>query len=319
MLCIAVIIAMTESASGHASDKGDFTIPEIMDFLHLLAAGAWGGGLFALSLVLLPKLTSAGEQRASLTAGVAGRFSRIAGIGVGITALTALYNSWSYVGSFGAFWQSTYGWTAVAKVVLFSALIVLGAFNRYISVPLLLEWGGSSRAGRGMVTRLASHLFSRNFRDHDGSATALRFKRIVNVEAVLMLGALLCAAILRHEIPALHHSHIEHERIQHAAQGPAPVVSLVTDPSKITAEIPVTITVSIKDPGGRPLQGLAVSHERMLHVLIVGQDMKSFAHIHPEDDGPITREMLKKAVFPLRFTFPKSGEYLVGVDFFAAG
>ena len=37
MLGIAVIITMTESASGHASDKGDFSVPEIMDFLHLLA------------------------------------------------------------------------------------------------------------------------------------------------------------------------------------------------------------------------------------------------------------------------------------------
>ncbi len=45
--------------------------------------------------------------------------------------------------------------------------------------------------------------------------------------------------------------------------------------------------------------------------------MRSFAHIHPEDAGPITREMLKKADFPLHFTFPKAGEYLVGVDFFA--
>jgi hypothetical protein len=45
--------------------------------------------------------------------------------------------------------------------------------------------------------------------------------------------------------------------------------------------------------------------------------MRSFAHVHPEDAGPITREMLNKAVFPVRFTFPKAGEYLVGADFFA--
>ena len=45
--------------------------------------------------------------------------------------------------------------------------------------------------------------------------------------------------------------------------------------------------------------------------------MRSFAHIHPEDAGPVTGEMLKQVVFPLRFTFPKAGEYLVGVDFFA--
>jgi putative copper resistance protein D len=317
MLGIAVVIAMTESASGHASDKGDFSVPEIMDFLHLLAAGVWGGGLFAMFLVILPNLARAGNRTATSIADVAGRFSRIAGIAIGIIAVTAIYNAWSYVGSFEAFLKSPYGWTVLAKVILFSLLIQLGAFNRYVSVPLLLEWGRTSRSGRGMITRVASRLFSRYFRDRDGHTIALRFKRIVRVEALLILGSLLCAALLRHDVPARHHSHLEHERTQHPAQGPAPVVSLETEPSQITAGIPVSITVRMKDPEGRPLQGLAVSHERMLHALIIGRDMSSFAHIHPEDAGPVTREMLKKAVFPLLFTFPKSGEYLVGVDFFA--
>jgi len=317
MLGIAVIIAMTESASGHASDKGDFSVPEIMDFLHLLAACAWGGGLLALSLVILPNLARAGDQTAALIADIARRFSRIAGIAVGIIAITALYNAWAFVGSFEAIWTSPYGWTVFAKVILFSLLISLGAFNRYVSVPLLQECGGASRTGRGMITRGASHLFSQYFRNPDGLTIAFRFKRSVKIEAMLMLGVFLCAAMLRHEIPARHHSHIEHERQRHQAKGPAPVVNLETDPSKITAGTPVTITVRMKDSEGRPLQGLAVSHERILHEIIVGRDMRSFAHVHPEDEGPITREMLQKADFPLHFTFPKAGEYLVGADFFA--
>lgn len=317
MLGITVIITMTESASGHASDKGDFSIPEIMDFLHLLAAGVWGGGLFVLSLVILPKLARGGNRTATLIADVASRFSRIAGIAVGIIAITALYNAWSYVGSFEAVWTSPYGWTVFAKFILFFLLLNLGAFNRYVSVPLLLQWGGTFRADGGMISRIASHLFSRYFRNPDGLTIAFRFRQIVRIEALLILGALLCAAMLRHEIPARHHSHLEHERKQHLARGPVPVVSLETEPSKIATGTPVTITVRMKDPNGRPLQGLAVSHERILHTLIIGRDMRSFAHIHPEDAGPVTGEMLKQVAFPLRFTFSKAGEYLVGVDFFA--
>ena len=317
MLGIAVIITMTESASGHASDKGDFSVPEIMDFLHLLAAGVWGGGLFTLSLVILPNLTRGGDRTAALIADAAGRFSRIAGFAVGIIAITALYNAWSYVGSFEAIWTSPYGWTVLAKFILFFLLLNLGAFNRYVSVPLLLQWSGTSRADGGMIARIASHLFSRYFRNPDGLRSSFRFRRIVRIEALLVLGALLCAAMLRHEIPARHHSHLEHEQKQHMLRGPAPVVSLETEPSKITAGTPVTITVRMKDPEGRPLQGLAVSHERILHVLIIGHDMRSFAHIHPEDAGPITGDMMKQAAFPLHYTYSKSGEYLVGVDFFA--
>ncbi len=317
MVFIAVIITMTESASGHASDKGDFSVPEIIDFLHLLAAGVWGGGLFALSFVILPKLERLGDQSAVLIADTGRRFSRIAFVAIAIIAITALYNVWTYVGSFEAMYKSPYGWTVSAKIVLFLLLILLGAFNRYVSVPLLLEWGGTSRDGRGMIAGFASRFISRYFSNHDGHAIALQFKRIVRIEALVILGALLCAAMLRHEVPARHYSHLEHEGMQRAAHGPVPDVSLDTGPAIITSGVPVTITVRIKDPGGRPLQGLAVSHERILHVLIIGRDMRSFAHIHPEDAGPVTGEMLNNAVFPVRFTFPKAGEYLVGVDFFA--
>jgi putative copper resistance protein D len=317
MLAIALVILMTESASGHASDKGDFSIPEIIDFLHFLAASAWGGGLLALSLVMLPLLSRPDAQTAELIADLAGGFSRIAGIAVGIIAITALYNTWLYVGSFEALWRSPYGWTVFAKGVLFSLLLPLGAFNRYVSVPLLLEEGADYSTGRGMIPRIAGRFISRHFSGHDRYAITLRFKRLVRVEALIIIGALLCAALLRHEVPALHHSHAEHERMQHTAGGPAPIVSLVTAPAPITAGIPVTLNVRMKDPEGRPLQGIGLSHERILHMLIIGRDMTSFAHIHTEDAGPITNEMLKKADFPLHYTFPKSGEYLIGTDFLA--
>jgi hypothetical protein len=38
-----------------------------------------------------------------------------------------------------------------------------------------------------------------------------------------------------------------------------------------------------------------------------------------EDLGPVTGEMVKNATLPLQFTFPKAGEYLIGIDFAAAG
>jgi putative copper resistance protein D len=317
MLAIAVVIIMTESASGHSSDKGDFSIPEIMDFIHFLAASAWGGGLLALSLVMLPMLSRPGDQNTTLTADLAGRFSKIAGIAVGIIAVTAIYNAWTYVGSLEAVWHSPYGWTFFVKVVLFSLLLPLGAFNRYISVPLLLRGGADISAGRAMIPLIAGRVISRYFNGHDANAITLRFKRIVRIESFLIVGALLCAALLRHEVPALHHSHMEHERMQHAAGGPAPIVSLETAPAKVSAGIPVTLNVRMKDPEGRPLQGIGLSHERILHMLIVGHDMTSFAHIHVEDAGPVTGEMVKNADFPLHYTFPKSGEYLIGTDFLA--
>ena len=103
-----------------------------------------------LSLVILPNLARAGDQKATLIADIARRFPRLAGVAVGIIAITAIYNAWSYVGSFGPAWKSPYGLTVLAKIVIFFLLVLLGAFNRYVSVPLLhgMGRGFPHRTGR---------------------------------------------------------------------------------------------------------------------------------------------------------------------------
>jgi hypothetical protein len=50
-------------------------------------------------------------------------------------------------------------------------------------------------------------------------------------------------------------------------------------------------------------------------VVIASQDFSVFAHIHVEDYQPVTQEMLTSAVFPVHYTFPKPGRYLVSVDY----
>jgi putative copper resistance protein D len=210
LLGLGVIISMTESASGHASDAGDFSLAEIMDWFHLLSASIWGGGLLTLSVAILPELARHGERIAPVNASVARRFSGIAGFAVGIVAITSLYNAWSYVGSFGAFWKTSYGWTAVAKILLFSLIIYLGAFNRYVSVPLLQR--ACVLPGRqGFLERIAVHFFPRYLCTEEKSLIFSRFMWSVKVEAVLIVGVLLCAALLRHEVPARHLSHMEHQ------------------------------------------------------------------------------------------------------------
>jgi hypothetical protein len=54
-------------------------------------------------------------------------------------------------------------------------------------------------------------------------------------------------------------------------------------------------------------------------VLVVGEDLKTFAHSHTEDLGPVTDEMKKSATFPLRYTFPMSGRYALNIDYVVSG
>lgn len=330
VLGFLIVTSATESASGHASDAGDFSVAEIMDWLHLLGALVWGGGLIALTVVILPHMVKQDDHSAQSIAGAATRFSRIAGIAVGIIALTALYQAWVNAGSIEALLKSSYGRTVIAKIVLFFLLLGLGGFNRYISVPRLQDWAGITATSRGVISRLVVPILLSLARDLKGRPLAVQFMRNVRIEALLVVGLLLCAALLRHEIPARHFSHIEHMHgagqltspehgelmsHHHAGTGPAPVVRLETNPVHVTAGTPVSMIVHLEDRQGRPIEGLTIHHERILHAIIIGQDMNVFAHIHPEELGPITDEMMSRATFPLHFTFPKAGAYLVGLDF----
>jgi putative copper resistance protein D len=317
------VIAMTESATGHAADAGDFTPAEFMDWFHLLGALAWGGGLLVLSLMPASAVAEPGDKAANALAEAAVRFSRIAGMSVGIILITSLYHAWAYVGSIEALEETDYGRVVAVKIGLFFLLLALATFNRYIGVPALMERAGIPEVRPGIIGRLAATAFPYLTSRGEGQGVAVRFTRIVRFEAVLMLGVLLCASLLRHDNPASHYLHREHAgapagqgaHLHQVGTGPEIALRIETAPPRIIAGVPVTITVHLEALNGRPVRGLLVHHDRLLHAVIIGRDLRSFAHIHPEDLGPVTDEMLKKGAFPLRFTFAKAGIYLVGLDF----
>jgi copper transport protein len=94
---------------------------------------------------------------------------------------------------------------------------------------------------------------------------------------------------------------------------------LATSPSVLMPNVPTTLTFTLRDYQGQPVQGLVLDHNRILHVVIASKDFSVFSHIHVEDSGPVPAEMLKTAVFPVQYTFPKAGQYLVSADFTERG
>ncbi|MDA8326137.1 MAG: hypothetical protein M0033_07950, partial [Nitrospiraceae bacterium] len=96
-------------------------------------------------------------------------------------------------------------------------------------------------------------------------------------------------------------------------------VRLKTIPARLVAGKPATLFISITGPEGKPVQGLTVMHERIMHVIITGQDFSRFAHIHPEDFERLTPGVIKKAGFRLRYAFPEGGRYAVGTSFAVRG
>ena len=192
MFITAAVIAATRSASGHAADSGDFSLPEISDWLHLMAASIWGGGLITLSLAVFPQVLRMPGERRKLIAEIAPGFSRLAGIALFTIVITAAYNGWSEVGSFRALLETVYGKIIVVKIVLLSVLVIIAASNRYLSIPYILGLSGPGPEGDGRIMWLM---------------------RKIRAEAVLIAGLLVCTALLLHNMPAKHISHAGHQHV----------------------------------------------------------------------------------------------------------
>ncbi len=206
MLGAACLIAVSRSLSGHAADWGDITLPELMDCLHLLAAALWGGSLIGLMLTGFRSFTAGADERRQHVAAMARRWSVLAGAALAVVALTGIYNAWLELQRFEAFWQTAYGRVLLLKLSLVLVIVALGATNRYLGIPSLLAWAnGSASSGKPsgiMATALSLVSFGPTRRKKHGPLQ--RFVRRATLEAVLMIGVLMCVAVLLSLMPARH-------------------------------------------------------------------------------------------------------------------
>jgi len=112
---------------GHAGATGGTVgaVLLISEGLHLLAAGAWLGGLLPLFI-----LASALPPRAAATA--CEHFTPVGLCAVLLIACTAVVQAWQLIGSLGALFGTEYGRTALLKLALFLGLLVLAVINRFV-------------------------------------------------------------------------------------------------------------------------------------------------------------------------------------------
>jgi putative copper export protein len=211
MFGAGALIAVTRSASGHAADWGDPSLPELIDWVHLMASSLWGGGLFALAIVILPAAFRLPTRRRQCIAAVAQRFSTLASVTLAGALSTGFYNAWVQLGTISALWEVSYGRMLLVKLCLVIPLIALGASNHYLSVPLLQRWSAPP-GPRRVRPRLLMVIQRRTSGQGGGRAVRLvrRFARKARAEVIFLVGILICTALLLHGAPARHAVHREH-------------------------------------------------------------------------------------------------------------
>lgn len=125
--------------NGHgAMDEGSLRYWHfITDISHLLAAGAWLGGLIAFAL--LARINSLqSEERIRLLVRAVKRFEWVGAVIVVVITVTGVVNYLFIVGpELDEVFLSTYGILLFIKVGLFAGMLVLAALNRFQLGPLL--------------------------------------------------------------------------------------------------------------------------------------------------------------------------------------
>ena len=111
------------------SDGMDHTLHVAADAAHLLAAGAWLGGLLSLTFVLATDAENAHD--------VLMKFSGMGTIAVAVLVASGLVNSWFLVGSITNLGGTPYGQLLLVKLGMFAGILGLAITNRLSLVPAL--------------------------------------------------------------------------------------------------------------------------------------------------------------------------------------
>lgn len=162
-----LVLAFTYSASSHASDNGDFTLAELNDWVHVVSTSIWGGGIFVFVLLVFPALKGQPELRAA----AALRLSASSGAALPWVLITGIYNASRQLSGWDGLLATNYGRVLSVKLVLVGALMLVGAWNRFVLVPRVQRHAGEAHPSRMLF-------------------------RVLALDAVFMLLAIVMAAIL---------------------------------------------------------------------------------------------------------------------------
>ena len=138
--------------AGHAAAASALrSVNLLAQWLHLLAAGVWAGGLVWLLAGLLSQppqaIPTRGDHQAATVDRVQAviRFSRLALPVVGVLAATGLNRALDLAGGWSGLARTGFGRVLDLKLLLFGGLLVLAARNRYRLLPTLT--GPAARLG----------------------------------------------------------------------------------------------------------------------------------------------------------------------------
>lgn len=145
-------LSLFPGLTGHAGGEGELrTLTLLADALHVLAAGAWMGGL---ALVLHLETAHRRRGDGSLLPALVPAFSPVAIGAVALLVGTGSWAAWAHLPGLDSLWATGYGRLLLAKLALVVVVLALGAVNFRILTPRLGGEAGDAAMRRSATVEL---------------------------------------------------------------------------------------------------------------------------------------------------------------------
>ncbi|WP_162600520.1 MULTISPECIES: copper resistance D family protein [Massilia] len=171
----------TRSMVSHAASDGDFSVRLVADWVHLGLISLWVGEVILAGVVTLKTSVNMNALDRRARAAYVESLSSSATIALTGIFITGAYAVWRSLGSLENVFGNPYGNTLIAKLLLVGVAAALGGYNRFLVMP---PWLTLERSGNAAPAVLPE-----------------RFRRILWVEALVLLVVVMLAAILASTSP----------------------------------------------------------------------------------------------------------------------
>jgi putative copper resistance protein D len=153
---VAAALLALPALVGHAGATPGLTgdLHLASDMLHLLAAGAWLGGLPAFALLLRDARRGAERTWDEFAIQATRRFSAVGILSVAALLASGLINSWNLLGTPRDLITTDYGRLVALKIGLFAAMITIAAVNKFYLSPQLPAPGALRSLQRNSVVEI---------------------------------------------------------------------------------------------------------------------------------------------------------------------
>ncbi len=230
----ALAALATMSLASHAAARDGAGWAVAADFVHLLSASVWLGGLVQLPWLLRAIREKASPRSAAFAAAALGRFSSLAALSVAALVMTGLFSATVEVASPRNLGSTNYGRMLIVKAVLAAAMLLVALGNAVWFAP---------RVRRALLSD-ATHRDGRS----DGAAVA-RLRRSVVAEAVLGIAVVCVTGALVWLVPARDAAAGKLARLQ-----PGASASSVYRNTAPAGDLTVALTVTPNRPGENELR-----------------------------------------------------------------